>query len=134
MSDIAHLAPRRRPVRFWTLMFGTCAAPIFWLGQLMLGYWVTAVACYGGDHPTTIESDSALRSVLIAFDAVAIIAAVLGLLVSYVCWRNASEVSYNTTMGRARFMAIWGIWSSLCFLLAILLSTISSIAVPLCTR
>lgn len=115
-------------------MFGACVAPIFWLGQLMLGYGITAVACYGTDHPTTIKNDAALRSVLIVFDAVAIIAAVTGLLVAYSCWRAVGKVSSDIAGERARFMAIWGIWASACFLFAILFSTISSIAVPLCTR
>ena len=135
MSDATHPIPDRSGANFWTLMFGTCAAPIFWLGQMMLGYGVSAYICYGGDHPTMIESDGALRTALIAFDAIAITAAVAGLLVSFSCWRGARESTAPAIgAGRAKFMATWGIWSSACFLLAILFSTIASIMVPLCSR
>jgi hypothetical protein len=107
-------------------MFGACAAPIFWLGQLMLGYGVSALVCYGSDHPTPIASDAALRVTLYIFDAVAIFAALAGGAVAFVCWRATPEHS------RAHFMALWGIWSSVCFLLAILFETIASVTVPLC--
>jgi hypothetical protein len=135
MSDATRSTPRRAGVSFRALMFGACAAPIFWLGQMMLGYGVSAFVCYGGDHPATVEADSALRGALISFDAIAVVAAVLGLLVSYSRWRGAREPK-DPAIGadRAKFMAIWGIWSSACFLLAILFSTIASITVPLCLR
>jgi hypothetical protein len=120
----------RTPARFAALMFGACAAPIFWLGQMMLGYWVSAAACYGGDHPTTIASGTALRSALIVFDAVAIVAALAGGIVAFICWRRVGSLDE----GRARFMAIWGILSSLWFLGAIVFGTIASVTVPLCIR
>ena len=141
MSDVAHPAPHRGRVNLAMLLFGACAAPIFWLGQMMLGYWVSAVTCYGGDHPTTVTSGSALRSALVVFDTVAILAALAGGIVSYVCWhlvRNEKEGGHNTVSsvgsGRARFMALWGILSSLWFLGAIIFSTIASLTVPLCIR
>src|ERR1700749_3235179 len=71
MSDIMHMPPIRAPRRFWMGMFGACIAPIFWLGQLVLGYWVTAAACYGSDHPTIVNETGALRAMLTAFDVVA---------------------------------------------------------------
>src|SRR5665213_1954124 len=55
-ASATHPAPHRHRVSFIALMFGMIAAPIFWLGQLMLGYGVSAVVCYGSDHPTTIAS------------------------------------------------------------------------------
>ena len=127
MSDITRMPPMKRPGQFWLLMFGCCAAPVFWIGQLTLGYWASAQACFGGDRPTTTASAEDLRILLIAFDAVAVMAAVAGLLVAFACRGSA-------TQERARFMALWGIFSSLCFLAAILFSTIASIMVPLCPR
>jgi hypothetical protein len=140
MSDIAHPAPYRDRVSFWTLMFGCCAAPIFWLGQLMLGYWVSAQICYGSDHPTVTSAPETLHSALIAFDAVAIVAALVGGTVSLHSWRITQEEksggahhALHTGEGRARFMALWGIMSSLWFLCAIIFNTIGSTVVPLCT-
>jgi hypothetical protein len=141
MSEVAHPAPHRHRVSFWTLMFGACAAPIFWLGQMMLGYSVSAIACYGSDHPTVIASGTTLRTALIVFDAVAIAAALAGGIVSFLCWRevhNEKEGGPRQALalgdGRARFMALWGIMSSLWFLGAIIFSTIASITVPLCVQ
>lgn len=143
MSDASfhHPSPHRDRVSFWALIFGACAAPIFWLGQMMLGYGVSAIVCYGSDHPTTIASGAALRTALIAFDAVAIVAALAGGAVSYFCWRavrNEKEGGQRHALdvgdGRARFMALWGIMASLWFFSAIVFSTIASVAVPLCIR
>lgn len=141
MSDVAHPAPHRDRVSFWALMFGACAAPIFWLGQEMLGYGVSAVACYGSDHPTTIASVAALRTALIFFDGGAIAAALAGGIVSWLSWRavrNEKEGGRRHAIdigdGRARFMALWGIMSSVWFLGAIIFATIASITVPLCPQ
>ena len=136
MSDALHIAPPRDPGRFWALMFGACAAPIFWLGQLILGFGVTAEICYRGDHPSLIASGTALRTALIAFDAVAVVAAVAGGIVSLIIWQatRVEKEAASIAEGRAHFMASWGIGSSACFLIAILFETIASIAVPLCTR
>ncbi|HEX4862156.1 MAG TPA: hypothetical protein VFV07_13040, partial [Rhizomicrobium sp.] len=124
--DVTHMPPLKHPRRFLALMFGCAAAPIFWLGQLGLSYWVTAQACYGADHPTMAASAGALRGALIAFDAVAIIAGLAGLLSAVSLRRLEQE--------RARFMAHWGIFSSLCFLAAIVFNAVASIMVPLCAR
>lgn len=135
-----HPAPDRDKVSFWALMFGCCAAPIFWLGQLTLGYWVSAQVCYGSDHPTVTTMPGTLHTALIAFDVVAIVAALAGGIVSFGTWRatqnekkGGAYKALHTGEGRARFMALWGIMSSLWFLSAIVFETIGSTMVPLCT-
>jgi hypothetical protein len=137
----AHPAPARREVSFWALMFGCCAAPIFWLGQLTLGYWISAQACYGADHPTPTDAPAMLYTALIVFDVVAIVAALAGGIVSWMSWnatqgekKGGAHLALHTGEGRARFMALWGIMASLWFLGAIVFGTIGSMAVPLCTR
>ena len=136
-----HPAPHRDKVNFWALMFGCCAAPIFWLGQLTLGYWISAQVCYGSDHPTVTDAPGALYSALIVFDAVAIVFAILGGIVSWMSWnatqdekKGGAHEALHTGEGRARFMALWGIMSSLWFLGAIVFGTIGSTVVPLCAR
>jgi len=124
MSEITHMPPLKQPGQFWALMFACTAAPLFWLGQLGLGYWVTAQICYGSDHPTVTNAAGLLRTVLIVFDVVAAIAGAAGLLFAVSLRKAAQE--------RARFMAQWGVFSSLCFLVAILFTAIASIMVPLC--
>lgn len=122
-----------RPVRFWVLLFGTSAAPIFWTGQLMLGYAVTAQVCYPGDHPIRPSATGSLAALVAAFDAVAILASVLGGSVAWFCYRRASRSPARAVATeRMRFLAIWGLFSSLWFLLAILFNTIASMTVPPC--
>jgi hypothetical protein len=122
-------------------MFGMTAAPLFWLGQLILGYVVSASACYGGDHPTTIESGSTLRTALYAVDAIAIMAAIAGGIVSWSCWHAVKSEkeggrrhAIDAGEGRTRFLALWGLFSSLCFLVGIVFATLASIEAPLCLR
>lgn len=142
MSDAA-AAPglgRRPRASFIALMFGNTAAPIFWLGQLILSYVVSSLACYGSDHPTTIVSGSALRSALYVFDAVAVVAALAGGIVSLLCWRAVRDPGSDTRFAvkvaesRRQFMAMWGMMSSLWFLGAIAFNTIATITVRLCVR
>jgi hypothetical protein len=142
MSDVASFpAPQRGKVSFWTLMFGCCAAPIFWIGQLTLGYWASAEVCYGGDQPTVTEMPGTLHVALIVFDVTAIVAALAGGIVSVGAWRATQDEkkggarhALHVGEGRSRFMALWGIMSSLWFLGAIVFNTIGSLMVPLCTR
>jgi hypothetical protein len=136
-----HPAPHRERVRLWLLMFGMIAAPGFWIAQLLLSYGVSAVACYGSDHPTSIASGTVVRTALFVFDAVALIAALAGGIVSYASWRavraqqqHGRHPALEVGEGRTRFMALWGIMSSLCFGGAIVFNTIASVMAPLCVR
>jgi hypothetical protein len=129
-------APETRSVKFLLLLFGASAAPVFWLGQLMLGYAVTAYACYPGDHPQPIAPAASLSAALTGFDIVAIVAAVAGGAVSLWCWRRIQRgpqtATFQISEGRVRFLALWGIFSSLWFFFAIVFNTIASVTVPPC--
>jgi hypothetical protein len=136
MSDLTHYETRT-PVNFLALLFGATAAPIAWLGQTMLNYSITAYACYPGDHPVTIASASALKAAMLAFDGVAMLVTVAGGIVAWLClmktgMRLREREPYPAAEGRARFIAIWGIFSSLWFFGAILFNTIASLTVPPC--
>ncbi len=134
MSDILHMPPIHAPRRFWLGLFGASAAPLFWLGQLILAYWVTAIACYGSDHPTRSANTGALRSLLIGFDIVAIAACAAGAVAAYSVLRSAraGEGMPAQVAGRTRILGVWGLLSSLWFFGAILFNTIASLGVPLC--
>jgi hypothetical protein len=138
MSDTANPAPQEDRVGFWPLMFGACAAPIAWLGQVMLGYGVTAYACYPADHPLN-RTPAPLFMALIVFDAAALAICIAAGVVSWWAWRrtrNEKEGGHrralHTGEGRARFMALWGIMSSLWFFGAIIFNVIASVTVPPC--
>jgi len=131
-------APETRSVKFITLLFGASAAPLFWLGQLMLGYGFTAYVCYPGDHPLP-GAGGWMFSVLLLFDAVALIACAAGGFVSWRAWfytthgqAASSHHVMHTGEGRDRFVSMWGMMSSLWFFCAILFNIIASIMVPPC--
>jgi hypothetical protein len=135
----AHPAPHKDRVGFAALLFGACTAPIFWLGQVGLGYGLTAWVCFPGDHPQPLSPDLPLSSALVAFDIVAFAASVAGGVVAWWAWRQTKNEkeggerhALHTGEGRTRFMALWGIMSSLWFAVAILFNTIASITVPPC--
>lgn len=126
-----------QPVSFAALLFGAATAPIFWAGQMLLSYGVTAQACYPGDHPQAIASAAALRAAMLSFDVVAILAAAAGGIVAWLCFgkvqrQKEERQAASTGEGRAHFLAIWGVFSSLWFFGAILFNTIASLTVPPC--
>lgn len=118
-------APETREPRFLWLLFGACAAPLAWLGQIVLGYGVTAYICYPGDHPIGLASAGPLFAALIVFDLVALALCVAGGWVSWSRWKQVRS-------GRNRFLALWGLMSSLWFFAAVAFNAIASVAVPPC--
>lgn len=130
----------RHPVSFAALLFGAAAAPVFWTGQLFLNYIVTAHWCYPGDHIEAIASIASLRAAMLTFDIVAILVALAGGITAWLCYLkvrvppNSFEGNRRlaSAEGRARFLAIWGIFSSLWFFGAIVFNAIASLTVPPC--
>jgi hypothetical protein len=132
MSDPL-LVEVRRPVSLWLLLFGACAAPLFWLGQVMLDYGLSAFACYPADQPVMPVSTQGLSHILLLFDGVALAAAAAGGAVSlWSLLRLRPVLPKLPGEGHARFLAIWGMLSSLWFFCAILFNAIASITVPPC--
>jgi hypothetical protein len=119
-------APETRQPRFLWLLLGCAIAPLFWLGQMMLDYGVTAQICYPGDHPVSLVSAGPLFAMLLASDVIALGACAAGAFVSWRIWRR------GTGKGRDRFLALWGMMSSLWFFGAILFNVFASILVPPC--
>lgn len=129
-------APEARSVSFLLLLFGCTAAPVFWIGQLLLGYGVTAYACYPGDHPQWVRPGPLLTA-MIVFDAVALLGCAAGAAMSWAAWRRVRQPgghahTLHTGEGRNRVLAIWGLLSSLWFFGAILFNSIASVMVPPC--
>jgi len=130
--DPVGAAPETQNVHFLILLFGACAAPIFWVGQLILSYVVSADACFPGDHPVLLSSTGFLFTALMAFDAVALLAAMTGAAVSWRIWTRLPPHPSLYEKGRDRFLAIWGLFSSLWFFFAIVFNTIASLTVTPC--
>lgn len=110
-------------------------APVFWLGQVMLSYFVTAQGCYPGDAPGPVWPAPALQMALWAFDAVALLAALAGGAMSLIAWRQVNREDGQdgaVAVGRTRFLVLWGLYSSLWFFFAILFNAIGSFMVMPC--
>lgn len=122
--------------RFIMLLCAASAAPLFWLGQALLGYAVTAHGCYPGDAPGANFPPAALSFAVWAVDIVAVLGALMGGAVSFTNARRIrieNEMRGITTSGeRSRFLAQWGIFSNLCFLVAIIFNILVPIMVPPC--
>lgn len=119
------------------LIAAAAAAPLFWLGQVLLSYLVTAKGCYPGDTPLPGAAVAALQVTLWSFDAIALLAALGGGAASLIAWRGlhrteGHDTAVATGEGRTRFLTLWGLYSSLWFFCAILFNTIASITVPPC--
>jgi hypothetical protein len=116
-------APETASPRFLRLLFGACAAPLAWLGQMVLGYGITAYICYPADHPVKPVADTALFAAVIAVDGIALALCAAGAWVSWSYWRRG-------LVGRNRMLALWGLMSSLWFFVAILFNAIASFVPP----
>jgi hypothetical protein len=119
------------------LIATACIAPLFWTGQVLLGYFVSAQGCYPGDAPRPGISTPALQTAIWTFDAVALAAALAGGAISLLSWvrlnrQPAQEHVVSTGEGRAHFLAIWGLYSSLWFFCAILFNAIATFMVTPC--
>lgn len=124
--DPTGAAPEARRPRFLWLLFGCAAAPLAWLGQVTLAYGVTAYACYPADRPVAVSAGW-LFAVLVGFDLITLALCAVGALVSWRIWLRV-----RSGAGRNRFLALWGLLSSLWFFVAILFNVIASLVVPPC--
>ncbi|MEP6828782.1 MAG: hypothetical protein ABI963_00455 [Rhizomicrobium sp.] len=120
-------APEVRQPRVLSLLLGMCAAPLAWLGHMMLGYAVTAAICYPGDHPVSLTSGGPLFAALVAFDLLALAICAAG---AFVSWRGWNRLRAGE--GSNRFLALGGLMFGLWFFTAILFNVIASVMVPPC--
>jgi hypothetical protein len=138
---VAHQSPHRARIGLPMLLFGLCAAPGFWIAQIVLGYIASVRVCYPGPHPVTVSAGNPVGPFFVALDLTAILATIAGGVVSFLAWRAvgreaAGDASHalEAGEGRARFMALWGMLTSIWFLIAIVFNTIATAVVPLCPR
>ena len=93
----------------------------------MLGYGVTAYVCYPGDHPVSLAPTGPLFAALVrvrhrrAGGCAPPAAGSPGR-----SWQRRAQARRN------RFLALWGLMSSLWFFAAILFNAIASVTVPPC--
>jgi hypothetical protein len=125
--DIGHPAPHRDRISIGLLMLGVLGAPLAWTLQFLLLYGFASELCRVDQAPPS-WAHWLLPFVNLAGLAGA--ALVLGLSFAHL---RATRGEHDDQVGgmidagegRTRFLAIWGIWIGILFMLAIAFNTIS---------
>lgn len=141
IATIPHPAPHRDRVALAELAFALAAPPLAWAIQLVVGYGVASHVCFSGSAPNVSASFAWGRAIplLLAVELVASLIAVSGAAVALRLWRatreeveGGAEEMVEAGKGRTRFLALWGLMTSVGFLGAIMFSLIGLLVVPLC--
>jgi hypothetical protein len=108
---------------------------------MLLSYGISADVCAGLPWTTAVFTGPTLRNTLFVFDAIAGCGAMGGGLLSYRSWHRAGIAAAagapddaNPGEDGVRFLAQWGMLSSLWFFGAIVFNAIASIMIAPCVR
>jgi hypothetical protein len=130
--DIGHPAPGARAVGAPLLWLSFLAAPVFWSLQLAAGGSIAGLACIeaSGARDTTRYEWAAAAVQAINVAALALAVGALALSIAQVRrTRAAAPEPAGGVMaageGRAHFMAVWGLCTSILFIGAIAFNTVS---------
>jgi hypothetical protein len=141
-TAVQHPSPRRGTTEGRTVAFVLLAAPTAWALAHVITYAVASVACFPGHDPRSATDGLGwVQPLLIAVYVAGILIAAVGGFAAHRAWvvtraevhgehKHAAEIG----VGRARFMALWGMLSSGTFFLLMAFDAISSVMVPLCTH
>ena len=126
-------APDRRNASLFSLGFGLAAAPLAWIGQLIVSYPLTSYACFPSPTSRVAPLLTETRPILLFLDVAAVVLAVMGGAIAYRNWRAVREErSGEIGEGRTRFLAMCGILSSIAFLIATIFTSPAIVLAPLC--
>lgn len=135
-----HPAPHRHKVSLFALFFGIVAAPAAWNAQILFSTALSGHACYPRDALLAAPVWSSLWRILLAISLIAIVISVASGATALRSWlRTRDELAgsghhlVDTGEGRTRFLAMFGMLTSLLFLIATLFATSVIFLVPLCT-
>jgi hypothetical protein len=140
IAKIAHPAPHRERVALAELAFALAAAPAAWAIQLVVGYGLTSHVCFSGSAPdvSSFAGGGAIALQLV-IELIALLVAASSAVIAWRLWRTTrQEVEGNAVemveagKGRTRFLALWGLMTSVGFLGAIAFSLVGLLVVPLC--
>ncbi len=137
--DIGHPAPDRGQVGLGVLMPALLGAPAAWSLQHLALYALASLACSGAFHGASGAAQDWLSWVLPLINLGALLAAGLATALAVrILRRTGGEAAEHSGgimdagEGRTRFLAIWGIWLGVVFVIAIAFNTISVFWAGLC--
>ena len=126
----------RLPVSVKRLWVGVLAAPAAWLVMEMVGYYLAARSCEPGTGGVPLLGTAHPRVTQVIMDGGAVIIALIGLTTAIQCWRALPQPGRDATpeLGRARFMALVGVLTSVLFLGGILMFGLPPFFVNACSQ
>jgi len=139
--DVGHPAPDRGRVNEWLLAFALFGAAMAWSLQLAAGASLGGIVCGAGDGPDRISLADATSAhgLLTAINAGALVVALAAMWAAYTTLRHTGHLQDGSTAdlldageGRTRFLAIWAVFASLLFVLAVAFNTITVLWAGIC--
>jgi hypothetical protein len=128
-----------------SLMATLVAAPAAWVLQLLVNYGLSSEACFPHDAPRVAPAPGLawVWPVLLTIDIVTLVVAAAALVLALVNWQRAragrvggwggpERQLMEGTAGRTRFLAVWGVFTSLCFVVALVFDLVTVFGTPLC--
>lgn len=134
--NIGHPAPQRHQAHSLSLLFALLGAPAAWTVQLLFGFASTSYLCTGQEG---IAIPDWLDPAVIGFNFAALAVAVTALMVALALVRRTTHEHRQRSggildagEGRIRFLAVWGVFTSIVFFIATLANSFSLFLVSSC--
>lgn len=135
-----HPSPLRGKVALGSLWFGILAAPMAWISLELLSYILTTSLCDTNNQSALSKHSLKVWYYLLPFSLVAGIISISAIVVAMHNWkktRHEKSGSAHQLMevgeGRTRFLAMFGLLTTVGFIVALLFSSITLFLMPLCT-
>jgi hypothetical protein len=134
--NIGHPAPQRYQAHPLSLLFALLGAPAGWTVQLLFGFASTSYLCTGR---AGVAVPAWLDPAVIGFNFAALAIAVAALMVALALVRRITHEHRQRSggimdagEGRTRFLAVWGVFTSIVFFVATLANSFSLFLVSSC--
>ena len=133
---IGHPAPQRDEARPHQVLFTLLGAPAGWTAQLLFGFASTSYLCTG---QAGIAVPLWLKPAVIGLNVAALAIAAAALIVALALVRRTTHEHRQRSggildagEGRTRFLAVWGVFTSIVFFVATLANSFSLFLVSSC--
>lgn len=130
----------RAKVALGSLWFGILGAPMAWISLELISYILTTAVCDTNNQSALSKHSLKVWYYLLPISVVAGIIALSAVMIAMHNWRktrNEKSGSAHKLLevgeGRTRFLAMFGLLSSIGFIVALLFSAITLFLMPLCT-
>lgn len=122
---------RRAGASVW---FGLLGAPLAWMAQLLLGWWLAQGHCANPLAAAVLHPPAASRTVQLLIGGAAFAVAVLAFLGGLGRWREARQPHPHRLQAedRVEFLAVCGLLISAVFMLAIAWAWLAAAMLPVC--